>query len=175
MKFEFLVAVRYLKAKRKQAVISLITFISIVGVCAGVAALIIALAFTTGFREDLETEASWRAAARSNILRRRLEAALPITCGLQKRSSGYRASSSPRRPCIRMWLSSEAQATGVVLKGVIAEMESRLSALSKNMVEGNLTDFQEDSVIIGKELSKKLGSFHGDQVKAVSLERDRRH
>jgi lipoprotein-releasing system permease protein len=54
MKFELLVAIRYLKAKRKQAVISLITLISIVGVAAGVAALIIALAITAGFREDLE-------------------------------------------------------------------------------------------------------------------------
>src|SRR5690349_22791129 len=54
MKFEFLVAVRYLKAKRKQAVISLITIISIVGVAAGVAALIIALAIETGFRADLQ-------------------------------------------------------------------------------------------------------------------------
>ena len=54
MKFEFLVAVRYLKAKRKQAVISLITVISVVGVAAGVAALIIALAINAGFREDLQ-------------------------------------------------------------------------------------------------------------------------
>ena len=44
MKFELLVAVRYLRAKRKQAVISLITLISIVGVGAGVAALVVALA-----------------------------------------------------------------------------------------------------------------------------------
>jgi len=49
MKFELLIAVRYLKAKRKQAAISLITLISIVGVAAGVAALIIALAITAGF------------------------------------------------------------------------------------------------------------------------------
>src|SRR6266576_2172155 len=54
MKFELLVAVRYLKAKRKQAVISLITLISIVGVAAGVAALIIALAISSGFTEDLQ-------------------------------------------------------------------------------------------------------------------------
>src|ERR1043166_4650946 len=54
MKFELLVAIRYLRAKRKQAVISLITVISVVGVSAGVAALIIALAITGGFREDLQ-------------------------------------------------------------------------------------------------------------------------
>src|SRR6059036_3260315 len=54
MKFELLVAIRYLKAKRKQAVISLITIISIIGVGAGVAALIIALAINAGFRDDLQ-------------------------------------------------------------------------------------------------------------------------
>jgi len=54
MKFELLVAIRYLRAKRKQAVISLITVISIIGVAAGVAALIISLAITAGFAEDLQ-------------------------------------------------------------------------------------------------------------------------
>src|SRR5262245_13572949 len=54
MKFELLVATRYLEAKRKQAVISLITVISIIGVAAGVAALIIALAINAGFTEDLQ-------------------------------------------------------------------------------------------------------------------------
>ena len=54
MRFEFIVALRYLRAKRKQAVISLITVISIVGVMAGVAALVIALAINAGFQQDLQ-------------------------------------------------------------------------------------------------------------------------
>src|SRR6478736_3594437 len=54
MKFELFVALRYLRAKRKQAVISVITVISIVGVAAGVMALVIALAITTGFRTTLQ-------------------------------------------------------------------------------------------------------------------------
>src|SRR5262245_8189853 len=54
MKFELLVAIRYLKAKRKQAVISLITLISVIGVAAGVVALIIALAINAGFHADLQ-------------------------------------------------------------------------------------------------------------------------
>ena len=52
--FEFFVAGRYLRAKRKQAVISVITVISIVGVAAGVMALVIALAITNGFRNTLQ-------------------------------------------------------------------------------------------------------------------------
>src|SRR5579884_2245318 len=52
--FEFFVASRYLRAKRKQAVISVITVISVIGVAAGVMALIIALAINTGFSRTLQ-------------------------------------------------------------------------------------------------------------------------
>src|SRR5271157_4527625 len=54
MLFELYVASRYLKAKRRQAVVGVVTIISIAGVAAGVAALIIALAITTGMRRDLQ-------------------------------------------------------------------------------------------------------------------------
>ncbi len=52
--FELFVAGRYLRAKRKQAVISVITVISILGVAAGVMALVVALAITNGFRDTLQ-------------------------------------------------------------------------------------------------------------------------
>src|SRR5438105_13775916 len=54
MRFEFFIASRYLRAKRKQAVIGVITGISIAGVTAGVASLIVALAINNGFRQDLQ-------------------------------------------------------------------------------------------------------------------------
>jgi lipoprotein-releasing system permease protein len=54
MRFEFFIASRYLRAKRKQAVIGVITAISIAGVAAGVASLVIALAVNNGFRQDLQ-------------------------------------------------------------------------------------------------------------------------
>src|SRR5437764_7054660 len=54
MKFELFVATRYLRAKRRQAVIGVITAISIAGVAAGVASLVIALAINNGFRQDLQ-------------------------------------------------------------------------------------------------------------------------
>jgi len=54
MSFEFFVARRYLRAKRRQAVIGVITAISIAGVAAGVASLIVALSITNGFRTDLQ-------------------------------------------------------------------------------------------------------------------------
>jgi len=54
MRFELFIAARYLRAKRRQAVVGVITAISIVGVAAGVASLIIALAITNGMRRDLQ-------------------------------------------------------------------------------------------------------------------------
>src|SRR5271166_5194093 len=54
MRFEFFLAARYLRAKRRQAVVGVVTTISITGVAAGVAALIIALAITNGMRRDLQ-------------------------------------------------------------------------------------------------------------------------
>ena len=54
MRFELFLAMRYLRAKRRQAVVGIVTAISIAGVAAGVAALIIALAITNGMRRDLQ-------------------------------------------------------------------------------------------------------------------------
>jgi lipoprotein-releasing system permease protein len=68
-RFEWIVALRYLRAKRKQAAISVITVISIVGVAAGVAALIIVLAINNGFQSTLEASLL-SATAHVNILER---------------------------------------------------------------------------------------------------------
>ena len=54
MRFELFIAARYLRAKRRQAVIGVITAISVLGVAAGVASLIIALAINNGFRLDMQ-------------------------------------------------------------------------------------------------------------------------
>ncbi|TDI34380.1 MAG: lipoprotein-releasing system transmembrane subunit LolC, partial [Acidobacteria bacterium] len=54
MRYELFIAVRYLRARRKQAFVSVITFISILGVAVGVAALIIVQAVETGFFEELQ-------------------------------------------------------------------------------------------------------------------------
>jgi lipoprotein-releasing system permease protein len=54
MRFELFIAARYLRAKRRQAVVGVITLISVIGVAAGVASLIIALSITNGMRRDLQ-------------------------------------------------------------------------------------------------------------------------
>ena len=56
MKFELFVALRYLRAKRKQTMVSVISGISVLGIAAGVMALVIALSLSTGFREDIQSK-----------------------------------------------------------------------------------------------------------------------
>jgi ABC-type lipoprotein release transport system permease subunit len=68
MRFECFVALRYLKAKRRQAAISVVTLISVLGVVAGVCALVVALAINNGFREELEKRLLG-ATANINLLR----------------------------------------------------------------------------------------------------------
>ncbi|HYR87313.1 MAG TPA: lipoprotein-releasing ABC transporter permease subunit [Terriglobia bacterium] len=169
MKFEFLVAVRYLKAKRKQAVISLITVISIVGVAAGVAALIIALAINAGFAEDLRKKLLG-AQADVNLLRKDQAGISDYLQVVKEVEQVPRVVFAAPAIYQTVLISSGTQNKGVVLKGILPEMESKLSALSANMVEGSINDFKDDSIIIGKELAHTLGTFKGDRLKILSAE-----
>jgi lipoprotein-releasing system permease protein len=169
MKFELLIAIRYLKAKRKQAVISLITVISIVGVAAGVAALVIALAINAGFREDLQNKLLG-AQAHVTLLplgREGIPNYAEVTRQIQQIDGVISAAPAVYQTVL---ISSGVRNKGVVLKGIIPDMENRLSALAHNMVEGSLSEFTEDSIIVGKELAQSIGTFMGDRVKVLSAE-----
>jgi lipoprotein-releasing system permease protein len=170
MKFELLVAVRYLKAKRKQAVISLITVISIIGVAAGVAALIIALAINAGFRADLTKKllgAQPHVTLQSRDKPRGITDYMHVVQEVQQDPDVVAAGPVVYQTVL---LSGSAGNKGVMMKGIIPDMESRMSALSENMVEGSLKDLHDDSVIIGKELAKSLGTFKGDHLQIITAE-----
>ncbi len=169
MKFELLIAIRYLKAKRKQAVISLITVISVIGVAAGVAALIIALAINAGFREDLQNKLLGAQAHISVLSKGREGIAnyVQVTKDIEQVPGVQVAAPAVFQTVL---ISSGVQNQGVFIKGIIPDMESRISALSDNLVEGSIENFDDDSIIIGKELANSLGSFKGDRIKVLSAE-----
>ncbi len=165
MKFELLVAIRYLKAKRKQTVISLITVISIIGVAAGVAALVIALAINTGFTADLQNKL--------------LGAQAHIALGKPGGISGYENLIEQvekldgvvaAAPVVNLTvlISSPVSSKGVILNGIVAERETRISALGNNIVKGSLDNFQGQSIAIGQELANELGTFVGDTIQITS-------
>jgi lipoprotein-releasing system permease protein len=169
MNFELQVALRYLRAKRKQAVISLITVISILGVTAGVAALVIAIAINAGFRTVLQSKLL---GAQPHISLQSKDGAgihdfLNLTKKIEKMDGVIAAAPSAYETVM---LSANTRHQGVFLKGIIPEAETRMSALANNIVKGDIGKFTEDSIIVGKELSDSLGIQVGDKVQVISAE-----
>ncbi|MBV9437091.1 MAG: ABC transporter permease, partial [Acidobacteria bacterium] len=136
MAFELFIASRYLRAKRRQAVIGVVTIISIVGVAAGVASLIIALAITNGFRQDLQNRLLGSTAHVS------LERAQgdgirdwrPLLERMQRQQHVIAASPALYEQVLA---SRGARARGLLLKGIVPQYESRVSELLKSMKSGS--------------------------------------
>jgi lipoprotein-releasing system permease protein len=172
MRFELFVALRYLKAKRRQAVISVITLISVIGVMAGVSALVIALAINNGFREELEKRLLG-ATANINLLRTKNDGIQRYEELTERLSRLPHVVASAPALYEEVLVSSHSRAQGIVLKGVDPRREVRVGDLLTRLREGSLAGLSQsfsnaDPIIIGKELAKALGVFVGDTVLVTS-------
>src|SRR4029450_13974145 len=163
MRFELLVATRYLRAKREQTVISAITVIAILGVSAGVAALVVALAVSEGQREDI----------RDRLLG--TQAHLTITGGpegianyreLAKEIGKVEGVVGAAPHSEQGMVISSTEFAPVLVRGIFPELEAQVSRLP--ILKGQLSDLQGNSIIIGKELAAKLGLGIGDDVVVMS-------
>jgi lipoprotein-releasing system permease protein len=162
MTFEFLVATRYLRARRKQAVISVITFIAILGVGAGVAALVVAMAVSAGQREDIQ-DRLFGAQAHLTVLP---SGPLPI--------QNYREVAKKIEEVDGVVGAAPHAADGMAIrsgrwafvsvKGVIPELEEHISNLTQTITQGHLTDLKGNTIIVGKQLAEDLGVTLGDRV-----------
>ncbi len=128
MKFELFVASRYLRAKRRQAVISVITGISIVGVAAGVASLIVALAINNGFRQDLQ-ERLLGSTAHVNLMRVESDGIRDWRPLLERLSHEPHVKAAAPGLYEQVLISRGARAKGALLKGVIPKYENKVSEL----------------------------------------------
>ncbi len=170
--FELFVAARYLRAKRRQSVISLITVISVLGVAAGVMALVIALAVNNGFRASLET----------NLL-----GATPHVVILEKvPSSGI---DNWRQLCAKLrtipgvtsaepalygkvFASGPQQSAEVTLKGVPLDA-AVMTQLRRNIKKGSLDELGREvrglpTIILGSHLAEKTGMLPGSVLRVLS-------
>ncbi|MBI1939892.1 MAG: ABC transporter permease [Acidobacteria bacterium] len=172
MRFEFFVALRYLKAKRRQAAISVITAISVLGVTAGVAALVVALAINNGFREELE-DRLLGVSADVTLLRAENDGIADYEALRERLSRLPHVVSTAPALYEQVLVSSHSRAQGVVLKGVNVEQELKVGKLLARLREGSLDGLSQkfpdaDPIIIGKDLAKSLGVFVGDEVLVTS-------
>ena len=142
MRFEFFVASRYLRAKRKQAVIGVITAISIAGVAAGVASLVIALAVNNGFRQDLQ-ERLLGSTSHVNLLRTMGDGIRdwrPLMGRLQKQPHVIAAAPDLYE---KVLISYGPRAAGAVLKGIIPQDERKVSDLLNSVKQGSAEALDE--------------------------------
>jgi len=173
MKYEWFIGLRYLKAKRKQAFISIITVISIAGVTVGVMALIVVLAVMSGFEKTLKEK----------ILG--TQAHLVVLEATQGGMDGYEEVMNKveevkgvvsAAPFIisQVMLSSESNVFGVVLKGIDPDRVGKVTELATNLKVGHLEDLKKDKageppgIILGVELSKHLSVTLNDNIQVIS-------
>jgi len=142
MRFELFVATRYLRAKRRQAFIGVITAISILGVAAGVASLIVALAVNNGFRQDLQSRLLG-STAHISLLRVESDGIRdwrPLLDRLAKEPHVVAAA-----PAIyeQVLISRGPRARGAVLKGMLPQYERKVSDLLQTVTMGSAAALDE--------------------------------
>ena len=143
MRFELFVATRYLRAKRRQAFIGVITGISILGVAAGVASLIVALAINNGFRQDLQARLLGSTAHISlfRVASDGIHDWRPLLDKLSKQPHVVAAA-----PAIyeQVLISRGPRARGAVLKGMLPQYEKKVSDLLKTVTLGSAAALVEE-------------------------------
>jgi len=179
MRFELFVAARYLRARRRQAVVGLITVISVVGVAGGVAALILALAITNGMRRDLQ----------QRLVGSTAHVQLMRTAGdgiSHWRPLMARLAAVPHVTAVapglygQVLISRGARSGGALIKGIVPADEATVGNLLQSVNEGSAAELAPDHstapsgsalappLVIGHELALTLGAAVGDSLLVTS-------
>jgi lipoprotein-releasing system permease protein len=144
MRFELFIATRYLRAKRRQAFIGVITGISVAGVAAGVASLIVALAINNGFRQDLQ-QRLLGSTAHVSLLRVQSDGIQDWRPLLDKLSKQPHVVAVAPAIYEQVLISRGPRARGAVLKGMLPQYERKVSDLLKTVTLGSGAALEEGS------------------------------
>jgi lipoprotein-releasing system permease protein len=177
MRFELYVAARYLRAKRRQAVVGVVTAISVAGVTAGVAALIIALAITNGMRRDLQDK----------LVDSSAHVQLMSTEGVGIRDWQpvmERVRKVPHVLAVSpgLWeqvlVARGARDQGALIEGILPDEEMKVSHLLDKATPGAVQALEPAApgttqgalapIVLGSDLAETIGASVGDSVMLIS-------
>ncbi|MBW2005959.1 MAG: lipoprotein-releasing ABC transporter permease subunit [Deltaproteobacteria bacterium] len=168
MSFETFFSFRYLKAKRKQGFISIITGISILGITIGVMSLIVVLAVMNGFREDLMKKIL---GVNSHLLIFSYNAGIRDTEAVIEKALKVEGVLSAT-PFIysEVMVKHAGNISGAILRGLDPATVGRVININSMIKEGSINVLNKSSqgIIIGSELSKQIGALPGDIINLVS-------
>jgi lipoprotein-releasing system permease protein len=174
--FEFFVANRYLRAKRKQAVISVITVISIFGVAVGVMALVIALAINNGFRGTLQRSLLGATAHVSILEKERgygIENWRELSAEFRQLPHVINAAPSLYGPVMLVG----AQSKEAILKGIDPAVAGEQTEMLNKLKAGSLarlnpSDGDLPGIIVGSRLAESTGMMLNSVVKVINPQGD---
>jgi lipoprotein-releasing system permease protein len=170
MNFELFVSLRYLLARRKQAFISVISLISVLGVAIGVASLIVVLGVMNGFSENLRDKIL---GINSHLILGSVKQTIGNYDQLVQKSlqvDGVVAAT----PFIyyEVMLSTPSGVKGVVLRGVSPQSAGTVLSVEKDMISGSFADLAGNDgapgIVIGKELASRLGLTLGSRLSLLA-------
>ncbi|MFZ3340568.1 MAG: FtsX-like permease family protein [Terriglobales bacterium] len=154
MRFELFIATRYLRAKRRQAFIGIITAISIAGVAAGVASLIVALAVNNGFRQDLQARLLG-STSHVSLLRVESDGIQNWRPLLEKLEHEPHVVAAAPAIYEQVLISRGPRARGAVLKGMLPRYERKVSDLLQTVTIGSAAELAEGSAAGAEGSSSK--------------------
>jgi lipoprotein-releasing system permease protein len=171
MSFELFIALRYLFARRKQAFISLISLISMIGVGVGVMALVIALALMTGLQGELRDKIL---SSQAHIYVWKNGGITDYQSEVQKlRGVPGVVGAAPTIFGKALVTAGDSQAF-ISVKAIDPALEPSVTAIKDAMRQGSLgalsnePDDQPPAILIGEDLAKQLGVRLGDLVTLVT-------
>jgi len=142
MRFELFIATRYLRAKRRQAFIGIITGISVLGVAAGVASLIVALAVNNGFRQDLQARLLG-STSHVSLLRVQSDGITDWRPLFDKLSKQPHVTAAAPAIYEQVLISRGPRARGAVLKGMLPQYERKVSDLLQSVNLGSAAALED--------------------------------
>jgi lipoprotein-releasing system permease protein len=164
--FEWMLSLRYLRARRKEGFISIIAGFSFLGIMLGVATLIIVMAVMNGFRKELLGKIL---GINGHVLVQPLESPLTDWEAVAQRISGV-AGVRLAAPIVEgQALASGTQASGVLVRGIRAADLEKLPSIANNIKQGTLEGFDEgQGLAIGRRLADQLSLRAGDNITLVA-------
>lgn len=170
--FEIFIAGRYLRARRREAVVSVITVISVAGVAAGVMALVIALAVNNGFRNELQKNLLG-ATSHVDVLSKEPGNAIENWPALIEkfRRIPHVTGAAPAL-YTPVFLVGPLLQKGAILKGIDPDAELQISDMLRRLKEGNLGRLKNTSglpgIVLGAELARDTGMTLNGIIQVVS-------
>lgn len=171
MKFEFKVALRYLGSGHKNRFISIVTFISVLGVAVGVMTLIIVLSVMSGFDSDLREKIVSVNPHVYVFSQEGISAPYALSDELEKLKHVEGASPFIEGQAL---IKRKKQVQGILLRGIDAQREIKVTRLKDYLAAGDLPEDNE-AILLGSELARIFGLSIGDSIVVVSPVKQREH